>query len=241
MLVLLGKISCFIDFSPTTSCSKRKTQKEREKARLEYFLEGKKICRETFKFLHSSYVNFEMIENCIILHNFSLSSASAITAWMHSSSITLNMAWLRRRRSQEGERTTRRPSLLSRWRTPSSSWKTMLLTMHLCCLEGCLALNGMTSCFSHHPTQGCSCTTLTKKLWKKMVIISFKYCSFQWLWSCCLLSEEKMIGISSFKSIWRRLVPFVVTCKPMTDLCATCQGNNYLIYRSANQTEQEKW
>ena len=35
-------------------------------------------------------------------------------------------------------------------------------------------------------------------------------------------------------------MPQIVTARPMTDLCWTCQRNNQLIYRSANLHECDK-
>lgn len=51
-LVLLGKISCHMNNSNMTSCSKRKEQRERQHQRTEHFVNGRRVCRETFKFLH---------------------------------------------------------------------------------------------------------------------------------------------------------------------------------------------
>ena len=44
-------------------------------------------------------------------------------------------------------------------------------------------------------------------------------------------SQTRVVGESSFFSLWQQLTPFVVCAKPMTDLCWTCQKNNTLIYR----------
>jgi len=44
-------------------------------------------------------------------------------------------------------------------------------------------------------------------------------------------SGMRVVGESSFFSLWQQLTPFVVSAKPMTDLCWTCQKNNTLIYR----------
>jgi len=41
----------------------------------------------------------------------------------------------------------------------------------------------------------------------------------------------RLVGESSFFSLWQQLTPFIVSAKPMTDLCWTCQKNNTLIYR----------
>ena len=53
-------------------------------------------------------------------------------------------------------------------------------------------------------------------------------------------SGVRVVGKSSFRSLWKQLAPFIVTAKPMSDLCWTCQRNITLVYRSANQTEAEK-
>lgn len=44
-------------------------------------------------------------------------------------------------------------------------------------------------------------------------------------------TDHRVVGHSSFYLLWKQLTPFVVTAKPMTDLCWTCQKNNTLIYR----------
>ena len=44
-------------------------------------------------------------------------------------------------------------------------------------------------------------------------------------------THHRVVGDSSFYSLWQQLVPFVISTKPMTDLCWTCQKNNTLIYR----------
>lgn len=51
-LVLLGKISCHINNNKITSCSKRKQQQERQHQRTEHYVDGRRVCRDTFKFLH---------------------------------------------------------------------------------------------------------------------------------------------------------------------------------------------
>ena len=45
---------------------------------------------------------------------------------------------------------------------------------------------------------------------------------------------------SVFRDTWSKLLPFIVTAKPMTDLCWTCQLNNTLVYRGTNIPENEK-
>ena len=45
---------------------------------------------------------------------------------------------------------------------------------------------------------------------------------------------------STFGKLWWKLVPNIVTVRPMSNLCWTCQQNNTLMLRSANQDEGEK-
>ena len=40
--------------------------------------------------------------------------------------------------------------------------------------------------------------------------------------------------------IWKKLCPFIIVARPMTDLCWTYQNNNQLIFRSANLTDTNK-
>ena len=45
---------------------------------------------------------------------------------------------------------------------------------------------------------------------------------------------------STFLKVWRLYHPYVLVCKPMSDLCWHCQRNNSLLYRSANLPDAEK-
>ena len=48
------------------------------------------------------------------------------------------------------------------------------------------------------------------------------------------------MALSTFKQLWTQYLPRVMTCKPMTDLCWRCQQNNTRLYKTANQSEEEK-
>ena len=48
------------------------------------------------------------------------------------------------------------------------------------------------------------------------------------------------MGRSSFYTTCNKYTPFVLTSRPRTDLCWTCQQNNQTIYTSANTTPQAK-
>lgn len=43
-----------------------------------------------------------------------------------------------------------------------------------------------------------------------------------------------------FMDTWKSLLPFIITARPMTDLCWICQQNNTLVYRGANLAENVK-
>ena len=53
-------------------------------------------------------------------------------------------------------------------------------------------------------------------------------------------SLEKCVSRRKFETIWSETVPFIVTAKPSTDLCFTCQQNSRLIMKSANLPEHVK-
>ncbi len=55
-----------------------------------------------------------------------------------------------------------------------------------------------------------------------------------------LFSGHRITGDSNFFKIWKKVCPFIITAKPMTDLCWVCQENNSLIFRSANLTDAQK-
>ena len=55
----------------------------------------------------------------------------------------------------------------------------------------------------------------------------------------CVVGHPAM-SESVFRTMWLMLLPHILTARPMTDLCWTCQSNNYVIYRGANLAEEEK-
>lgn len=65
------------------------------------------------------------------------------------------------------------------------------------------------------------------------------YPTFSKLWFS-YFSENGVEGKSPFFALWKQLLPNVLTCKPMTDLCWECQNNMAMIYRSVNMTEGQK-
>ena len=50
----------------------------------------------------------------------------------------------------------------------------------------------------------------------------------------------RAVGYSTFCRVWKKLLPHVVVCRPLSDLCWTCQQNSTAIVRSVNLCEEEK-
>ena len=50
----------------------------------------------------------------------------------------------------------------------------------------------------------------------------------------------RAVAYTTFCKVWRNFLADVVVCKPMTDLCETCQRNSAAIVRSSNMPEEEK-
>ena len=62
----------------------------------------------------------------------------------------------------------------------------------------------------------------------------------------CHASLKNCVSRRKFEAIWSSTLPFIVTAKPSTDLCFTCQQNSRLIVKSANlpehlKTEEISW
>ena len=51
---------------------------------------------------------------------------------------------------------------------------------------------------------------------------------------------QRVVRLSSFRSLWTQLVPYVVVGRPMSDLCWVCQRNNSHILRAVNIPEEMK-
>ena len=50
----------------------------------------------------------------------------------------------------------------------------------------------------------------------------------------------RSVAYTTFCKVWRNFMGGVVVCKPMTDLCETCQRNSAAIVRSFNKSEEDK-
>ncbi|XP_072175269.1 uncharacterized protein [Diadema setosum] len=50
----------------------------------------------------------------------------------------------------------------------------------------------------------------------------------------------RSMALSTFRAVWVKYQPRIMTCKPMTDLCWRCQKNTTRLFQLANQTESEK-
>ena len=52
--------------------------------------------------------------------------------------------------------------------------------------------------------------------------------------------EIRVVWLSSFRNLWRKLLPHILSNKTRTDLYWQCQVNNYQVFRSANLPEAVK-
>lgn len=52
--------------------------------------------------------------------------------------------------------------------------------------------------------------------------------------------NRRVVSLVSFRRIWREVAPFVVTMRPATDLCWTCQKFQRKISEAANRSDEEK-
>ena len=57
---------------------------------------------------------------------------------------------------------------------------------------------------------------------------------------CFLLVGYRSIAKSTFRKLWSAVCPYIICCKPMSDVCWICQRNNSLLYKSANVSDAEK-
>lgn len=55
-----------------------------------------------------------------------------------------------------------------------------------------------------------------------------------------LFLDHRVMGRTSFITAWKRHIPFILTTKPRTDLCWTCQRYSQKIYHSANTSVETK-
>ena len=91
-----------------------------------------------------------------------------------------------------------------------------------------LALPGRIPGYSRCDIQLLPSSTSKKTIWE------------QYQSSAPLCPSSRTVGYSTFCRLWRTLVPNVITMKPMSDLCWTCQQNSTSVLRMANATEGEK-
>ncbi len=56
----------------------------------------------------------------------------------------------------------------------------------------------------------------------------------------CIEDMKQPFKRRKFESLWNETIPHIITAKPATDLCFTCQQNNQLILRSVNLPDSVK-
>ncbi len=82
----------------------------------------------------------------------------------------------------------------------------------------------------------------TFKRWDVKVLPSSETRSSVWRkYSAAMANtERRAVGNSTFRKLWRQLVPNIVITKPRSDICLECHQYNNAIYRSANLPEGVK-
>ena len=53
-------------------------------------------------------------------------------------------------------------------------------------------------------------------------------------------SGQRVVRLTSFRALWKQLLPYVVIGRPMSDLCWECQRNNPHILHAVNVPEEMK-
>ncbi|ELU09153.1 hypothetical protein CAPTEDRAFT_228820 [Capitella teleta] len=198
MLVLLGKISCGINLSDTTSRSRKKGQQERQHQRTNYWMEGRSVCRDTFKFLHAI-------------------SQDRLTGLLKH----YKENGLKPKEKKTGGRLNNKKALTHDTIVKVYKYLENYAETHS------LALPGRVPGFRKDNLR-----LLPSSHTKTHVFNQYKLSLSG--------SGERIVGETTFVGLWKQLLPFIVTCKPMSDLCWTCQQNMTLIYRGSNIAEEEK-
>lgn len=70
---------------------------------------------------------------------------------------------------------------------------------------------------------------------KKSVFIEYQKAS-----TALLLEPGHIVGERTFFDLWQRLLPFVRTMPPASDLCSTCEQGTIALRRSANKSDEQK-
>ncbi|XP_071962639.1 uncharacterized protein [Antedon mediterranea] len=52
--------------------------------------------------------------------------------------------------------------------------------------------------------------------------------------------REQCVALSTFRKLWKELLPYIIVAQPATDLCWICQKNNSLITKQVNVPEAQK-
>jgi len=197
MLVLLGKISSTIDLSETTCLTRRSGQTIRKHQRTHYLHECRRVCRDTFKFLHG----------------ISQDRLTSLIKWYKTEGL------VPKEKNVGGRKTT--GCLTYEDIENIVRFLTNYAALHA------MVLPGRVHGFKRDDIKLLPSSHTSAHVYKEYKVTVEK-------------NGNRVAGKSSFRRYWRELLPFIVTSKPMTDLCWTCQRNNTLIYRSANTNEDEK-
>lgn len=196
-LILLGILSTGMNQSTMTCSQKRSKQTERQRQRTVYCIEGKRVCRETFKYVHA----------------ISQDKLSAVITHYKENGLTP------RYKKSGGRRKARVLNYNDIVRVVS--FITNFAEEHA------LVLPGRVPGFKRFDIK------LLPSIYTKISV-------FRLYKSAMDEQGDRAVKISSFRQLWRTLVPYIVRTRPLTDLCWECQRNNRAVYQSANLSDEEK-
>ncbi|XP_071940904.1 uncharacterized protein [Antedon mediterranea] len=209
-MFLMGKISATIKNTAQTQKSRRSVQSERQKSRITYLVEGQKVCRQSFEYMHS-------ISNCQLQGIISHYKTTGVTPPLKKS----------------GGRRFSKTALSETDVRHVVGYISNYAVFNGMVIPG--RVRGV-KCQDPRVRLLPSCETKSG-VWRKhkaqlMDVNERRITAGH--------SEIRIIKRTTFSKVWRQFCPFILTTKPRSDLCWVCQKNNSAVYRSANQTEAQK-
>ncbi|CAM4735586.1 unnamed protein product [Leuciscus chuanchicus] len=196
-IAILAKLSCGMHLSQLTSCSRKKEQTSRKSQRTDFFHHGKKICRDTFKYLHT--IGQDKL-NVLIKHY----KEHSVTPCIH------------------GNKKRQPPNALKK--------DDNVYVAHFI--------------FNYAETHGIHLPGRVPGFWRSDLKLLPTNCTKAMVYSdyCVAVAatNRRVVSVVTFRRIWREVAPFIVTMRPATDLCWTCQKYQKHISEAANRSDAEK-
>ncbi|XP_064651551.1 uncharacterized protein LOC135502539 [Lineus longissimus] len=198
-LVLVGMISSLSTFSEETQRPRQKVNTKRKHQWTRYMLQGVRVCRSTFIFVHKS-----------------LNTLDSNIKWYKENGISI------RKKKRGGRHKTNK-----RYLTYDDIQKVVQFLSNFAEANN-IILPG------RHP---CQKNLFEVKLLPSHVTKAEVYRLYR---TAMRETGLRSVKLSTFRKLWKELLPKIIRTKPMTDLCAVCQSNNYAVFRSANLSEADK-